>query len=776
MSDLGIPRTPVLLCAALIISAPAGLVLAGPYITGDYGVKHQDVDRYRVLNQITGDDQLKSKAEAARFEWSDRLANRGTITLPQATSDYEVKLTRTWENNNVKVAWTPQAWHAGPVTVTFNSKWTNDMTGDAKQGQACKVLGNVLGIADSTTSGDCMEAPAQQTSPKDVSLDLVDDFYGPNIVLSGSLIKTLDSPLASGAPRNKLEQSSTAARVPYSLTATASGHSLVEVRVIADPGQQNEQTLAQASAPVPCDNSCTATASIGGKTTSELDLGLGSHTLAFQATNKFGRTRTVTREIEVVGYQPNFACPSWGTQAEARATLLTGPDDDGSYYESRDPAEPLPLPGDVRYRPAPNRNLRLIVRAPDELPRAGESEAPGALAAAAARASAVNLGALRWCVIQPTSDATSIDYSKPDTLLQSYLRQGVDVRSIKLVDPPDWAVGEGCVQQARNSDVEKCPPLEAREFDLRQFARSAAQHYGPSNTAPLPFGGYDVDHLAFWNEPNKPGNWGATPIEGSQQVRAQAYADRLNVFSNGAVSEDPAIRVDAGEVAAGSCATGTDCDNPNGVNLWTREFATYNNNRYGDGNRDHADPNYDVLTIHAYSEQPGQIPRKINSYGAKAGVADRVAVTEFGWALSTDAERADSWKCVFSSSDQAANLNSTMRGLMAAGAPEVRSVAWFNLLDAHKVGSSPATGTGGGGPPCPDPTYYNQAWTGGGANWPAGNVTNTYGLYRRDRDGVAPSYADAAPADGTADWLQDSTHPRSVLLTAFRCWATTWDC
>jgi hypothetical protein len=775
LRGLRVPRTPVLLCAALVIFAPAGFVLAGPYITGDYGVKHQDVDRYRVLNQITGDDQLKAKAEAARFEWSDRLANRGTITLPQATSDHEVKLTRTWEDTNVRVAWKPQTWHAGPVTVTFNSKFTNGMTGDAKQGQACNVLGNVLGIDDSTTSGDCMQEPGQQVLPKDASLDLVDEFYGPNLALSGSLIKTLDSPLASGAPRNKLEQSSAAARVPYSLTATATGHSLTQVKVVADPGQANERILAQASAPAPCDNSCTATASIAGKTTSELGLDLGLHTLAFQATNKFGRTTTVTRAIEVVGYQPNFACPSWGTRAEGLATLLTGPDDGGYYDDSRESAEPLPAPGDIRYRPAPNRNLRLIVRAPDELPRAGESEAPGALAAAAARTSAVNLGGLRWCVIQPTSDPESIDFSKLDALLQSYLRQGVGVRSIKLIDPPDWAIGEGCVQEARNEFVDRCPPLEVRESDLRVFARTAAERYGPSNPAPLPNGGYDVEHLAFWNEPNKPENWGANdPPPGSQQVRAQAYADRLNVFSNGAKSGDAAIKIDAGEIAAGSCATG--CSNPNGVNLWTREFVAYNNSRYGDGDASHPDPNYDVLTIHAYSEQPWQIPRKVNSYGAKRGVADRVAITEFGWALSTDASQAESWKCVFRDADQAAYLEASMRGLMAAGAPELRSIAWFNLIDAHKQGSSPATGTGGGGPPCPDPAYYNGTWSSGQGSFPAGNVTNTYGLFRRDPDGKVPSAVDASPADGQADWLQDTTHPRSTLLTEFKCWATSTSC
>lgn len=60
-------------------------------------------------------------------------------------------------------------------------------------------------------------------------------------------------------------------------------------------------------------------------------------------------------------------------------------------------------------------------------------------------------------------------------------------------------------------------------------------------------------------------------------------------------------------------------------------------------------------------------------------------------------------------------------------------------------------------------------------SFPAGNVTNTYGLYRRDPDGKVPSYADT-PANGTADWLEDTTHPRSKLLTGFRCWATGPGC
>jgi hypothetical protein len=710
VSRLVIPRGAVVALAVLIVGGPATLVLANQYRRdGQERVMHHHTPSYTIYNGVSGDNALTTQVDNARVDWNQSLAPKETINVPATTSqggsEIEFKRQTGLGDNGATVAWT-SVFHTAHTVASFNAFYFNGMGQAEKQGRACNVIGNIIGLTDASSGSprnDCLENPIEYRTVGQESLDLVRDWYGPSMShadITGSLIDNKD----------ELELNR-----HYSVTATGTGHAMAKVQILengvplagADPGSS------------PCEEKCSRSVSLTTKSPQELGLGLGPHTLQFRALNSFGvnggtspgEVKTVTKSITVVPDDPDSACPSNDTDAAAVADLLTGPgaEDDGS--EPSDPEQPVPLSAGSS---TPNASLEPIVRAPDN--------SAGPPAANHSGTSSVNLGVIRWCVIQPTRDAF-YEWSRPDEVLSSYLNHDppIPIRSMKVVDAPDWAVGAGCeaLAQKPNPEVKKCPPLPVRDSELRAFAAAVADRYGPNSA-------FGIPRISFWNEPNLWENWGAEDrLDGNgQRGRAEHYSDRLAVFEAGATSPtgDAGINVDAGEVAAGGTVA-----RGNGVREWATYFADYNHETYPDQVNPSRDRNYDVFAIHPYSEAPWQIAAKVRQYRALPGVGP-VSVTEFGWAVTNDSITGG-YKCVPSEATQATKFSDTVAAVRASDVP-VQSLGVFNLVDAKKVG-----------PPCPDGAWYNEVEASGPyAGQPADDYNNSYGLYRRNRNGTLTGF------------------------------------
>ena len=321
------------------------------------------------------------------------------------------------------------------------------------------------------------------------------------------------------------------------------------------------------------------------------------------------------------------------------------------------------------------------------------------------------------------------DWGKFDRRFQTFIEREVPVKSIRITNAPDWAVDGGrCPTTLNDRRVSMCPPSPDHYSALRAFARDAAHRYGPT------FSKYRIQRFGLWNEPNLINNWGGSP---SVFRNAHQYSDMLAAFYDGITSRggDPAVKVDAGEIAAGSespLAGGS--DEPR---AWARYFASYTDRRGRSSE-------YDALTIHPYSEDPTQIPTKIFNYGALPGVEGRVNVTEFGWAAGTPAPRNtdQQWKCT-SAQEQADKFTATVQDVRAMDESEatVKQLVWFsgvdNQPDPQRHGSKCVDDTGrynSVDPTCElDPAPQGEVRC----------VTNTFGLYMVAPDGTLDSASEA---------------------------------
>ncbi|HYU60330.1 MAG TPA: glycosyl hydrolase, partial [Solirubrobacterales bacterium] len=513
--------------------------------------------------------------------------------------------------------------------------------------------------------------------------------------------------------------------------------------------------------------SCTATA---GSCPLSLDYDLGSNPPSFpihfrvEATDQLGHTQVKEWDASL-----DDASPSHGS-AEANAVgPLDVPQAEDDYSEDTLPELDVPAGGDTvegSAKAAETTTPKVGVRAPT--PQGERLEVIGAQAAQAAAAAAnsgtpyVTIGSVKWSDIERTNTSPeNFDWEPFDTVIRAYQAAGVKVRSIKVLDAPKWANPDCADQVKANPDgpdnVKMCPPTPFHDDDLRQFAKAVARHYGPSN---LDGTGFKIQHVAFWNEPNLKQNWGYRKGAGvTAHDLAQDYSGRLTVFynavnsTNDAYPGDPSMTVDAGEIAAGGSL-----DKGDGPRKWATEFDSFNH-----GN------NYDVFTIHAYSQLPRQIPRKVSNYRQQMEGARHIGVTEFGWGLEDPATyTSGDWKCVTwdatgepSSSGQATYLTNTPQKFADPDKPvSVTSLTWFNLIDSKK----------GKVPPCPDKTWYSDGDAQGNAAWKS---TNTLGLYRRDKNGNLPTDTDS-DGDGRLDWLNPYSlstpagRARGELLTALR--------
>jgi len=345
--------------------------------------------------------------------------------------------------------------------------------------------------------------------------------------------------------------------------------------------------------------------------------------------------------------------------------------------------------------------------------------------------------ALRWCAVQRASEP-SYDWSSFDRVFEKYgpgsAGVNIPIKSLRIVDAPVWAADPTCVTNAQQNLVKMCSPLAVRDPDLSAFAAAVAQRYGPSNPANQ---NYSIARLVFWNEPNVPKNWGATEkgTKEQEQARAHDYSDRLVAFHAGAGQGDSEIKVDAGEIAAGSPSTGDPLKDSQ-VRDWATYFTNYNSSHPNpDGTSRNG--NYNVLTIHAYSQIPGQIPDKVNSYRGLDGVGS-VGVTEFAWGAGKGG-----FRCV-GEGTQAIKFNRTVELVQGSDVPPVHRLVWFTVIDNSKKGAAK----------CPDDTGYYDA--------DVKDNINTYGLYKRAPGGALPSFGAATP-------------PRP-LRDAFRCKAAGVGC
>lgn len=755
MSGRGVPRAAVLLLATLIVAGPAAYVLANYRLDGQSRVMHHHTDSYTVYNGVgSGDTTLQTRIDQARTQWNNELQ---TIKVPsttgQAASQIDFERAALGQNN-AQVVW-QSPYHDSHTVATFNIYYSNNMSGGEKQGRACNVMGNIMGLADAPAGRtDCMSAPATYMAPSATSGDLADDFYGPTmgaVDLGGSLIETIGTDYN---PSHDVELDRY-----YSLSATGSGHAMAKVEIFAD---SQPTPLVTSPTTLACEEKCSRTASIEEATPEQLGLAPGSHTLHFKATNGFGRSVTVDRMINVTYSPPDAASPSFGAAEETATPLLEGPQAVDDETEPTGPEVDLPGEGPdlgVYLRGTasdPNPGLTPIIRAPDDPPSATEPSA-GAIAAADSQTPEVNVGVIRWSVLQPTAtrhyyfdklpgiaDEQAAIARAPDAVLRSYLDAGVQIRSIKIVDAPKWASDSRCVWQARDGVVKQCAPLPGKDPALTAFATAVAARYGPGTT-------YGIEHFAFWNEANLGENWGPSGDGRNGEDRAKDYSRRLTAFAAGVragkVEGASAMKVDAGEIAAGgSLAKG------NGPRQWAVNFTDFNHENHADAQNPYGqDRNYDELTIHAYSQDPSQVPRKAYNYRILPGVGP-VGITEFGWAQRDSAETGN-WKRVNSAEAQADNFSATVRNFHRERAPLIESLSWFNLIDAHKSTR----------PPCPDPGYYTGTWTDATGDQPAADRTNTYGLYRRWTNG---SLKDPADHNGIFD---PNSRARTELRTAFQC-------
>ena len=332
------------------------------------------------------------------------------------------------------------------------------------------------------------------------------------------------------------------------------------------------------------------------------------------------------------------------------------------------------------------------------------------------------------CNVGVKCDDSNYAWGKFDRRFQAYLDRGIEVKSLRITNAPDWAIvgAGGCPPSERR--VSMCPPSPEHYGALRSFARDAAHHYGPT------FSRFDVKRFALWNEPNLANNWGGSP---STFRNAHQYSDLLEFFHDGIASPrgDPAVQIDAGEIAAGSASSlAGGSDEPR---VWAHYFASYTD-------RKQRSLDYDQLTIHPYSEDPTQIPTKIFNYGILPGVDGRVSVTEFGWAEGTPSvENTDQqWKCA-TPQEQADKFTATVQDVRAMDESEatVQQLIWFSAVDNQPDAQRHA-------PKCLDDTgrYHTVDPTCQLDPAPDGEVrcvTNTFGLYMVAPDGSLDSPHDA---------------------------------
>jgi hypothetical protein len=309
--------------------------------------------------------------------------------------------------------------------------------------------------------------------------------------------------------------------------------------------------------------------------------------------------------------------------------------------------------------------------------------------------------ALSWRKIEP-QDVPTPDFTEVKQKFETFRDAGI--ASVRVIDAPEWAAAESCDY---NENITSCPPVRDHYEDFRTFVTEAVEELGPGTASEPLEPGFDIRRFILWNEPGAPKKWGGKSVE---QGSHREYSNLLNQFKPAidAATNGETVSVEAGEVAAGD----------NKPITWQREFTEYNTSHDRNGN-------YDVLTIHAYSQTAGGVVDKIKQHDRLPGVTN-VAVSEFGWAVGTpiagvpgDAD----YKCT-SESGQRSKFRDTVQ-MVRNQTSGVKALVWLNVIDERK-----------GKTKCKDNTGYYTCCRSG---------ISPYGLYMRDREGQTPSFEALEP-------------------------------
>jgi hypothetical protein len=308
---------------------------------------------------------------------------------------------------------------------------------------------------------------------------------------------------------------------------------------------------------------------------------------------------------------------------------------------------------------------------------------------------------LPWSEIEPNPpglDGTHIYRwldSPFDNTVKGLVNAGVKIITVRVSIPPHWAVkGRVCKTTA-------CPPSPAHYADFRDFVEAAIERYGPGGPS-----GANVEHWSLWNEPNKGFEWG-----GREAGTFKQYSNLLVQFHAAAVAASNQVSVDAGEIAAGG---------PNGQNsprAWAVGFQRYSKQKG-------RDDDYDVVTIHAYSQRAADVAAKLRAY-QRVFPGHPVAVTEFGWSVGRGNGGGGDWKCVPNPKDQATKFRQAVHKVRSEPqlATHVPWLLWFAGIDDDTTDSPHPKP-----PKCEANSWYAKQ---------ARKHVDTFGLFKRERNGSA---------------------------------------
>jgi hypothetical protein len=264
-----VPRIFVIAFAAAILCVPAITALSYTYIRDSQNrVVHLHTGQYDIYNSINDTSGMQASAGYAINNWGNQLTNDDTVVVDGVTSatGAEVKFRDSdLPDSGAAVVWS-MSYHQStlPVDVVFDSSKEPTWSQNLKQHKACNVIGNLLGLADQSGSGDCMDPAGTAPTVDSAGVDTVDAFYGPNVDFANQLYDN----------RDNLDSAAT-----YPLDVTASGHAIKSVTVTLDGNQIATNSI------TPCDGSCSVsvTRNVG-------PLSAGTHTIGAAAINDFGQS------------------------------------------------------------------------------------------------------------------------------------------------------------------------------------------------------------------------------------------------------------------------------------------------------------------------------------------------------------------------------------------------------------------------------------------------------------------------------------------------------
>jgi len=331
----------------------------------------------------------------------------------------------------------------------------------------------------------------------------------------------------------------------------------------------------------------------------------------------------------------------------------------------------------------------------------GDSQHAPVIAQAMANTHVAGVGIyLPWSEIEPNPPGVDGTHtyrwvdSPFDNTVKGLVDAGVKIISVRVSIPPHWAVkGRVCKTTA-------CPPTPAHYGDFRDFVEAAIERYGPGGPS-----GANVEHWSLWNEPNKAFEWG-----GKEAGAFKQYSNLLVQFHAAAVAASIQVSVDAGEIAAGG---------PNGQNSprgWAVGFQRYSKQKG-------RDDDYDVVTIHAYSQRASDVAAKLRAY-QHAFPGHPVAVTEFGWSVGSGNGGGGDWKCVPNPKDQAKRFRQAVQKVRSE--PQLAGVPW--LLWFAGIDDDTTDSPHPKPPKCEANSWYAKQ---------ARKHVDTFGLFKRERNGSA---------------------------------------